>query len=576
MATLQELDQALLLAVEENDTAVINELSALIEQAEAQQGYQPTDYNLTEELGEGVSSISQRISSLPQFAFEQMAKTAALDKPLGMAALPIAGESVQAGLITPISEVLTIGGKTALELTDDDFEKGIADQAIETFDSIMGNPTVAKVTELGIEAAKTGQNAWMEFSNRYPIEADNIVGAVQIAEIYKPPSLRLPVPQSSSDLKRRGVALQRQAAERTLEGKRQQMQQILELEDTKANRLKTVKNKRSDPKTGTTYYVPTERDTELYDLLINKTEVSPKNSNQRNLDIIRDTLEQRGKKLTGELREYDYVKFKAGDIRSDMRAVLKGMLDPDSPDFNPALNNKTRIKAAQDLFSWVDTKLKGEQITPARLYGLRKELDDHIKSLRGDVFDGTQTALSEAQRSVRNYLNKKVIEGAGFSDVAKDLREMHLLYDARDILEPKAADDLNTSMGRAIQNIARATDTVMPKTLGGKVNNIRMLTGAGAATAIGTLTPYLPYVAVGTGLGYLAYRGVNSNATRKQLGKTLVAIDKAMKETKVKEMKEALALDRATIIEALKLPLANIDDPEEENAEEEVNVPYRR
>jgi len=49
-----------------------------------------------------------------------------------------------------------------------------------------------------------------------------------------------------------------------------------------------------------------------------------------------------------------------------------------------------------------------------------------------------------------------------------------------------------------------------------------------------------------------------------------------MKETKVKEMKEALALDRATIIEALKLPLANIDDPEEENAEEEVNVPYRR
>ena len=263
MATLQELDQALLLAVEENDTAVINELSALIEQAEAQQGYQPTDYDLTEELGEGISRIGQRVSSLPQFAFEQMAKTAALDRPLGMAALPIAGESVQAGLITPISEVLTIGGKTALELTDDDFEKGIADQAIETFESLMGNPTAAKVTELGIEAAKTGQNAWMEFSNRYPIFADNIVGIVQIAEIYKPPALRLPVPQSSSDLKRRGVALQRQAAERTLEGKRQQMQQILELEDTKANRLKTVKNKRSDPKTGTTYYVPTERDTEL-------------------------------------------------------------------------------------------------------------------------------------------------------------------------------------------------------------------------------------------------------------------------------------------------------------------------
>jgi hypothetical protein len=576
MATLQELDQALLLAVEENNTAVINELSTLIEQAEAQQGYQPTDYNLIEEAGKGFSRIGQRISSLPEFAFKQLAKTAALDKPLGMAALPIAGEAAQAGLITPISEALTIGGKTALELTDDDFEKEIADQAVETFESLMGNPTAAKITELGIEAAKAGQNAWMEFKNRYPIESDNIVGALQIAELYKPPAFRKPVPQSSSDLKRRGVALQRQAAEKTLEGKRQQMQQVLELEDTKANRLKTVKNKRSDPRTGTTYYVPTERDIELYDLLINKTEVSHKNSNQRNLDIVNDTIKKRGKQLTSELREYDYVKFNLSDIRSDMRAVLKGMLDPDSPDFNPALNNNTRVKAATDLFSWLDTKLKGKKITPSRLYGLRKELDDHINRLKGDVFDGTQTALSEAERAVRNYLNKKVIEGAGFSDVAKDLREMHLLYDARNILEPKAADDLNTSMGRSIQNIARITDTVMPKTLGGKVNNIRMVTGAGAVTAIGTLTPYLPYVAAGAGLGYLAYRGVNSNATRKQLGKTLVAIDKAMKQTKLKEMKEALALDRATIIEAMKLPLANIDDPEEENAEEEVNVPYRR
>ena len=69
MATLQELDQALLLAVEENDTAVINELSALIEQAEAQQGYQPTDYNLTEELGEGVSRIGQRISRSSSICF---------------------------------------------------------------------------------------------------------------------------------------------------------------------------------------------------------------------------------------------------------------------------------------------------------------------------------------------------------------------------------------------------------------------------------------------------------------------------------------------------------------------------
>ena len=41
-------------------------------------------------------------------------------------------------------------------------------------------------------------------------------------------------------------------------------------------------------------------------------------------------------------------------------------------------------------------------------------------------------------------------------------------------------------------------------------------------------------------------------------------------------MREALALDRATIIEAMKLPLAKIEETEEQTEEEEVNVPFRR
>ena len=575
-ATLQELDEAIQVAVQENNTEAVEELAVLIEQAESEQGYQPTDYNLSNELGKGLSRVGEGIRSLPEEAMLQLGKTSVEGGSPYQAIVPILGKGVGAYVTNPISEMLTFGGKTALELIPDTYEKAIADKAIDTFSSLMGTPAAQEATELGLQAAQQGMGKWVEFSRNFPVYADNIIGLIQIAEVYKPPALRNPVPMGSSELKRRGVDLQRQALDKTMQGKRDAMQQVLTKIDTKANRLEDVKNKRSDPETGRTYLTPTATDVEMYDVLIDQTDISPKNSNQRNLDIVNDTISIRGAKLVNELREYDYVKFNQDDVRGDMRGVLKGMLDPDSPNYNPALNNTTRVNAAKNLFTWVDAKLKKGEITPSRLYELRKELDSHIQSLKSDAFDGTATANSEAQKAVRSYLNSKVIEGAPFSNVATDLKEMHIMYKARDILEPKAAEDLDTSFGRALQNVSRVTDTVMPKTLGGKVNNIRLVTGAGTMALVGTLTPFLPYVAAGGGLGYLAYRGANSSFSRKKLGQALVAIDKAIKVTGSREMKEALALDRATLIEAMKLPLKDIDDPEEQGEEEEVRVPYRR
>lgn len=63
----------------------------------------------------------------------------------------------------------------------------------------------------------------------------------------------------------------------------------------------------------------------------------------------------------------------------------------------------------------------------------------------------------------------------------------------------------------------------------------------------------------------MAYRGVNSPHTRKKIGQAIVAIDKALKITGAREMKEALALDRATLIEAMKYPLANIEEEDIED-----------
>ena len=69
------------------------------------------------------------------------------------------------------------------------------------------------------------------------------------------------------------------------------------------------------------------------------------------------------------------------------------------------------------------------------------------------------------------------------------------------------------------------------------------------------------------GLGYAVYRGSVSPDLRKHIGKTLVMMDKIAKNTKSKEMREALALDRATLVEVMKLPTADVEDLTEEEKE---------
>ena len=563
--TKEELIAALGVANEKQDLEGVNALVSMLDeisaQEEAQTGYQPTDYDLTKELGEGLGRIGEKIGGLPNFALQQGVKTQALGGSPSQAILPIAGETISSYITTPISEALGFGGKAILELTDDSFEKKVADLTIGSFKTIMDSPLAQK----GLEAANYSIGKWSEFSKTFPLEADNLKGAVQIAEIYTPAKFRKPVPLKASELKKQGVRLQREAATKTLESKRSNMFEVIKREDTKANRLIDVKNKITDPDTGRTVLIPTPMEIDMADVLLEKTKVSVKNSDQLNLDILNATVKARGQKLTNELRQYDYVKFKREDIRGEMNSLIDDLLDPSSSGHNPALSGATRSQAAKDLFTWIDNQLGTGDITPARLYELRKELDTYIKQLKGSAFDGTQTAQTEAKKAVRNYLNTKVIEGAPFADVADDLKDMFLMFEAIDRITPKAAEALETAFARGLQNVARVTDTVMPKTIGGKIATVGILGGAGFTGALQTTIPFLPFVAGSGGIGYLAYRGVNSPHTRKKIGQAIVAIDKALKITGAREMKEALALDRATLIEAMKYPLANIEEEDIED-----------
>jgi len=568
--TLEELNAAILLADQEGDTVAVEELVRAAKKLEtkqqASQGYQPTDYDMGQAVVEAGKGIVEGIRQLPRELMERTAETFGRGGNEAQLAPQLAGATVNAYITNPISELVMLGGKGLLELIPNSNEKAIADKVVEILAPLADTP----LAEVGLDAARFGINAWTEFAQNNPVQADTLKGIFQVAEVYKPPMMRNPVPYSPSALRRTGVALQRSAAN-TVEA-RADLEEVITPIDTPANRAERQEQMYTD-EGGTTRYRRTQRDEDTIDTL-KKTKVSGKNSNQKNQDILTGEINNRGEKLTKELREYDYVKINKADIRSDMQGIIDDLLDPVTG--NPALAGETQAKTAAQLFRWLDGQLGDGDITPARLHELRKTFDNHIANTGRKAFEGNESAFAISQKAVRDYLNGKIIEVTPFSKVAEQLKDMHLLYRTKDVVKDKAARDADTALGRSLQNIMRATDSSLPKTPHGKVLMLTGLGGFAVSETLQSLIPYVGTVAVAGGLYYAAYRGTVSPALRKYLGKTLVTMDKISRRTKSKEMREALALDRATLVEIMKLPLTDAEDlTEEEQAYEYPEIPYK-
>ena len=604
-ATLEELNQAILLADQEGNTAVVEELTRAAMELEKQQGYQPKDYDMSKEFGEAAGRIGEDIKSIyvgegdtlreriDQGRFsQQMAKTirnrsleaarqkeefgvlgsdALLKLPADLAIQGV-GMGVKSFIINPIAEAVGLAGKGILELTPDSVEKAIVDNVVETVTPILESPQGQAITQAGLEAAQNGIAAWKQWSTENPADADTLKAAFNIAEVYKPPMLRGPV-RDPRTLRKKGVELQREARNKTLAGERKNLEQIIEPLDTDANRLARQDQMYTDDK-GRTVYRLTDKDEATIDVLL-KTPVSHKNSNQLNFDILKKEIEKRSKKLAEELNEYNYIKLDRQQIRSEMQKVIDDLLDPVTG--NPALAGETQAKTAAQLFRWLDAQLADGDITPARLHKLRQEFDAHIKNTKGrSAFEGNETAFAASQKAVRDYLNGKIVETTPLSDVAGQLKDLHLIYGAVDVLRDKAARDADTALGRALQNIMRATDTTLPRTPYGKIVTVGALGSFLFSETLQSMIPYLTTGAVAGGIGYAIHRGSVSPALRKYLGKTLVTMDQIAKKTKSKEMKEAIAFDRAAIIEIMKLPTADVEDLTEEEKEYEYpEIPFK-
>lgn len=575
--TREELDDALILAGDANDVAAINEIAMMIEDLEKSQGYVPKDYSLGTSFGQAFESVGQTIGEIPQRVGEQVSQVAAQGiqfppqnlgearKTPSSAIFPSVG-SVAKVVTTSIGEGIKLGGKGVLEMTPDSLEKTVVDSFVDKYNSLAQTDAGEAIIDFGLSAAKGGLNMWQNFRQNNPIFADELQGVFQVSEIYKPAALRKPVPDTTGFREQAGK-VEAKASQMTWDQKRADVVKAVEPVEITPKMAEDRAERTSTDEKGNATYNPSEAEEAMYKVLATKTKVKSANTNQQNLNEVKESIKKASEALDKDLAEIDYIKLDKKQLKTELNVIVQDLLEN-----NPSLVGNPGI-AAERLFTFVAKKLDESDGSPLSVMNVRRQLDEEIGKFGRDNYDGNEKAYLIAQKTVRDFLNNKVAEIAPFSEIPQQLLDIHSMFKARDLLRTKAGPEANTRLGIHMQNLMRTTGTVLPKT---PLSVALTLGGAYGLATSQVLQDAIPFLLGGGALGavgYAVHRGTISPDLRKAMSKLLKFTDQAIKKTKSDEMAEALALDRAFIVELMKLPLADVEDlTEEEKAYEYPNV----
>lgn len=268
---------------------------------------------------------------------------------------------------------------------------------------------------------------------------------------------------------------------------------------------------------------------------------------------------QIGKLANDLVKRLETSEFKLSpeEIKLELQARASSTLEN-----NPILkSNETLENTFQFVIDRASILIKQYGETPAGMLKARKELDKMIKATDKGGLDptGQLNAQRLAYRTVRTAMNELVEDATGGKlDVKNSLRRQSLLFEARDNIQDKAAEQAKTAVGRLFQNTSKVLTGKQKLnqawiTLGG-------VTAGSAATSIAGL---LPYFSVGVGAGgvtYLAYKGAMSPKTKAAMGNLLIATNKAINMSKNAgpkgaDMLSQLKADKAILLDLMKTPV---------------------
>ena len=553
--TKEQLITALTQADAAQDIVAVDELVGMLDALEASapvEGYDPAAFTSGKNYNKTFGAMGETIADVPVFAKELGQE---FDDPANPEKVFAFGASKR-GLLGTGLDLLGQGAKlSAMQYSDmipDTVEKKIVDSLSETARVVAENPLISA----GLEAAKSGFNAYMEWKEANPRTGRAMEGVFNTAELFAPPLTRKPVRDTSLI---RTLADEQYARAIHLEsGKRRDyLNTVIEPIQTPANDLKRAERMAQDEK-GRNYYIPTETETEMVNVLQGIEDIN----SDKSFVAIRETLEKEVNKTHNSLNKLlgkSKFKFNKKKLESDLKDKIEIDLNE-----NPVLVGDANAVATK-IYNKALRLLKEADGSPTSIMNVRRQLDDWSKDAGKSSYDGTENAWTVSQRLVRDFLNESVAEAVPNTKVLEKLRRQHLLLRSRDRVLPKSAKEANTSIGRTAQNVGKTLDVSIPKTPLGKIANVGIAVSVlGGATFVGALPALTGLAATGT-IGYAVYRGSVSPTLRRSLSAALRQVDDVLaKKSLGNDMRKALQTDRAMLVEVMKLPTApeGADDDE--------------
>lgn len=272
--------------------------------------------------------------------------------------------------------------------------------------------------------------------------------------------------------------------------------------------------------------------------------------------VIRDSIYKKADELIKKLDKQEKNRIAATGVtgRIDVQQVSDRLIKDvqDLIETNPLIKGQKPLQdTANALLDKTLQLLKDKPLTPANVLRVRQELDKFILKNKGSVFNAAdENALSVPFKTIRETLNSVVDEAVPSAGVKKSLREQTLMYRALDNINPKAAEEAATILGRTVQNITKVLPYESQRGLW--LANAAVFGTTASAISFPQLIPYMAGGLALTGLGRVTIGTAAPARVKKLFGQLLQATDKAIKTSKNTAMVKQLHADRIYIADALK------------------------
>ena len=543
--TFEQVVQAANNAHRAGDLDARNELLTLADELKTKEredfvSYEPMK---AKDFGEGIADdlgdIGRTLAGSKQWADEKYASGEITSQAMPAAmltkgAIPAAKQVINVGL--------DVAGQGLSMMTPDSVEDWTVEAARGVAYDISETPVFKKAAEY----AGMGYDKYLQWKNTLSA-ADQVAleGSIDMAVMASPAKTRGPA-ETPTNLERWGWSKQNAGKQQSYENRIQSVQDMLAADSLKPKDMATAEFKGPLRRITAT---PSPLEEEVIKVVSSIRGVNPNKNFLDNAHVVRKEIEVTAERLVKQLKRTGNPKIDKASLINSLETQLEEYLGS-----NEAIAAMAKPKKVTAFLNMAIDSIKQSDGTAIGVLEARKALDAKIKSMEGydaSLLDAEYLASKNTSiKIIRDTLNNSVDNVSSDVDVKKLLRKQFLMYNAKDVLETKAANLAATSLGRAYANVVRALPLSMPKTL--------LSAGALGGVALNAMgSPVLGFLAGGASVAagtVMAQRVLSGPAPKKAIGALLVSMGKAIKTTKNKEMLKQLRADRAVLISILAQP----------------------